>query len=84
MRGRVLKPFPYSTDGIHATALDIGDERDFADAMAPGLVREGWIAEVKPEPVAVPVAVRAPFAAVSELPTDQPAPVPAHSKRGRR
>lgn len=50
MRGRVLKPFQYSTNGLTAHHLDVGDERDFRDDLAPGLLAEGFIAEVKLEP----------------------------------
>jgi len=83
MRATVLKPFRYSTDGIRGVQLDAGDERDFADDMAPGLVREGWIAEVTPEPEPVATAP-VPAAPALDQKTDQPAPASAQSKRGRR
>lgn len=42
MLHRVVRPFPYSEDGLTLVDLNVGDERDFGD-MAGGLVAEGWV-----------------------------------------
>lgn len=43
---KVLKPFPYGADGIHARDLVEGDEEEIHDALVPGLIAEGYVAEV--------------------------------------
>lgn len=43
---QVLKPFKYAEDGIRAVDLAEGDELDFG-SIAPGLIAEGFISEVK-------------------------------------
>ncbi|MNL46185.1 hypothetical protein D3C87_1688720 [compost metagenome] len=49
MLHRVVKPFPYSEDGLTLVDLNVGDERDFGDLTA-GLLAEGWV-EVASEAV---------------------------------
>ncbi len=73
MNYKVVKPFPFSVDGITCVGLKIGDERnDFGD-MADGLIAEGYIdaaevvsAKPDPEPVVAPVAVTEPAPAVKK------------------
>lgn len=61
MRARVLKPFPYSGDGIRIEALKEGQEADIRDDLVAGLKDEGFIGPVGQE-VAQPVeAVPADF-----------------------
>jgi hypothetical protein len=51
---KVVKPFPYSEDGITLIGLNVGDERDFGE-LAGGLASEGWVEAVdgsfEPEPI---------------------------------
>lgn len=56
MHVRVLKPFPYSGDGIRLEALRVGEEVDIRDDLAPGLSVEGYIGPIsQPAPTpAVP------------------------------
>lgn len=49
MRARVLKPFPYSGDGVRIEPLKAGDEVDIRDDLAPGLKAEGYIGPVRQE-----------------------------------
>ncbi|CAO99362.1 hypothetical protein D9623_33635 (plasmid) [Azospirillum brasilense] len=46
MRARVLKPFPYSGDGIRIEALKEGQEADIRDDLVAGLTAEGFIGPV--------------------------------------
>lgn len=43
MRGIVLKPFPWSADGIKVEHLSAKDERDFQSGVYIGLLRAGYI-----------------------------------------
>lgn len=45
MLHKVVMPFPFSWNGIHAVDLFVGDERDFGSS-ANGLVGMGWIEAV--------------------------------------
>jgi hypothetical protein len=61
MRCKVLKPFSYSSNGFVATNLVIGDEQDIRDDLAPGLVKEGYVA-----PLENPISDNKPEPAVTE------------------
>ena len=77
---KILKPFLYAEDHIHAEQLVVGDERDFPAHILPGLVAEGFVelpASMAPEP-AEPAA---------EPPAGSdaaPAPVPGPAKPARQ
>lgn len=43
MRAKVLRAFPLSHDGIHATDHQPGDVVDVPGDLHPGLLKEGWI-----------------------------------------
>lgn len=43
MRAIVLKPFPYSDDGVNTRTLPVGLEMDFPDNLVSGLVTENLI-----------------------------------------
>jgi hypothetical protein len=44
----ILKPFPFSNDGIHPSEAKVGEVRgDLPDGTIGGLVREGYIREAK-------------------------------------
>ena len=47
MKCTVLRPFPYSADGVSVRDLAHGAVEDIRDDLVPGLSREGFIA---PEP----------------------------------
>lgn len=45
MKVLVLRAFPYSDNGLTTTVLPVGWEGEIRDDLAPGLVKEGYIAE---------------------------------------
>lgn len=68
MHVRVLKPFPYSGDGVRLETLRAGEEVDIRADLAPGLTSEGYIGPIigQPQPTTAapePVAAFDPAAA---------------------
>lgn len=51
VKALVMKAFLYSADGVSVGMLKDGDERDIRDDLAPGLIREGFIATDDVQPV---------------------------------
>lgn len=47
MRVRVLRQFPYSTDGLTSAMKAVGEEFDCAAPAAPGLIAEKYVAPVE-------------------------------------
>ena len=47
MRAKVLKPFLYAHDGLSTVELSAGSQVDIKDDVAPGLVAERYITEIK-------------------------------------
>lgn len=70
MHAKVKKPFPYAADHVTVEHLVVGDVRDFADDIAPGLEAAGYIEAADDAEVAAsqPVAVMA--APPAEIPDD--------------
>lgn len=46
---KVVRPFPYSEDGLTIVHLIAGDERDFG-ILTAGLVAEGYVEAVQVDP----------------------------------
>lgn len=74
MKATVLKPFNYGPDGVHGEVLKVGEEREFPEALCPGLIAEGFI---KPPTKAGKQAPAAP-AAIDAADTPPPPPTTAN------
>jgi hypothetical protein len=73
---KVVRPFAYGADGIHAVELVVGDEREDFGSSTAGLLLEKYIEEIDAE-VAEPEVV----ADEPNLPVEAPI---APESRGRR
>jgi len=78
MLHKVVVPFPFSWDGIHAVDLVIGDERDFGPMVA-GLIGMGWIEPIEESQVEMAVTAKPIGMAVIDEPIEM-----AVVKRGRK
>lgn len=58
MSFRVVRPFPYSEDGLTLIGLVSGDEREDFAGMEVGLVAEGYIVPVGDAPAAAPAVLQ--------------------------
>lgn len=72
---KVVKPFPYSEDGVTLIGLNVGDERDFG-ALAEGLASEGWVEAVDGSVEPTPEPEPAPEPAPEPTPESEQAPEP--------
>jgi hypothetical protein len=55
---KILKGFPFSTDGINQIIANAGDHRtDIPDDLIPGLEAERYLERAKGEPIKPPAAV---------------------------
>lgn len=46
----IIRPFPFSRDGVTTEQAEPGGAADIPDALVPGLTREGFVREVKAMP----------------------------------
>ncbi len=53
---KAKKNFSFSRTGLDSVPAKVGEEHDIPDALVPGLVKEGYVDEVKPEAKAVKAA----------------------------
>lgn len=91
-RHKVLRAFPLSRDGVCAVELQQGSVEDIPDALAPGLMREGFIGP-EAESEALPLSADAGPAmdgpaeqppAAPVQPDQEPAPATLPGSRRRR
>lgn len=62
MRIKVVRPFPYSQDGLKVETLPVGWEGDVRDDISGGLIAAGYVSESHPVVEETAAAARPPKA----------------------